>query len=36
VIYSIHYIMQINGPAFRDEAKESKESRKKAMTWERK
>jgi len=26
--------MQINGPAFRDEAKESKESRKKAMTWE--
>jgi len=28
--------MQINGPAFRDEAKESKESSKKAMTWERK
>jgi len=26
--------MQINGPAFRDEAKESKESRKKATTWE--
>jgi len=28
--------MQINGPAFRDEAKESKESSKNAKTWERK